>query len=169
MNDFSMSYLDLGYDYLNDLLKSFNSADFKYFINGQDVDGSLKASSSNSLSTSYNHYTSTQLSTSYNYYKTEDELIIQLSLAGCEKEDVDISIDKGVLYVVAERKLKTYDEEKLNNFRIIKGILNGKFSKQFTIGDDVDTNSIKATMENGILTIVLGKKEESKPQKIKIK
>ena len=28
-----------------------------------------------------------------------------------------------------------------------------KFSKQFTIGDDVDTNSIKATMENGILTI----------------
>lgn len=165
MNDFSMSYLDLGhgylvgYDNLYDLMKSFTSStDFKYFINGKDVSESTSKTSS-----------STQLSTSYNYYKTEDELIIQLSLAGCEKEDVDISIDKGVLYVVAERKLKTYDEEKLNNFRVIKGILNGKFSKQFTIGDDVDTNSIKATMENGILTIVLGKKEESKPQKIKIK
>ena len=164
MNDFSMSYLDLGdylvgYDNLYDLMKSFNSStDFKYFINGKDVSESTSKTSS-----------STQLSTSYNYYKTEDELIIQLSLAGCEKEDVDISIDKGVLYVVAERKLKTYDEEKLNNFRVIKGILNGKFSKQFTIGDDVDTNSIKATMENGILTIVLSKKEESKPQKIKIK
>lgn len=164
MNDFSMSYLDLGdylvgYDNLYDLMKSFNSStDFKYFINSKDVSESTSKTSS-----------STQLSTSYNYYKTEDELIIQLSLAGCEKEDVDISIDKGVLYVVAERKLKTYDEEKLNNFRVIKGILNGKFSKQFTIGDDVDTNSIKATMENGILTIVLSKKEESKPQKIKIK
>lgn len=164
MNDFSMSYLDLGdylvgYDNLYDLMKSFTSStDFKYFINGKDVSESTSKTSS-----------STQLSTSYNYYKTEDELIIQLSLAGCEKEDVDISIDKGVLYVVAERKLKTYDEEKLNNFRVIKGILNGKFSKQFTIGDDVDTNSIKATMENGILTIVLSKKEESKPQKIKIK
>lgn len=165
MNDFSMSYLDLGHDYLvgcdnlYDLMKSFTSStDFKYFINDKDVSESTSKTSS-----------STQLSTSYNYYKTEDELIIQLSLAGCEKEDVDISIDKGVLYVVAERKLKTYDEEKLNNFRVIKGILNGKFSKQFTIGDDVDTNSIKATMENGILTIVLGKKEESKPQKIKIK
>ena len=165
MNDFSMSYLDLGHDYLvgydnlYDLMRSFTSStDFKYFINGKDVSESTSKTSS-----------STQLSTSYNYYKTEDELIIQLSLAGCEKEDVDISIDKGVLYVVAERKLKTYDEEKLNNFRVIKGILNGKFSKQFTIGDDVDTNSIKATMENGILTIVLSKKEESKPQKIKIK
>jgi len=164
MNDFSMSYLDLGdylvgYDNLYDLMKSFTSStDFKYFINGRDVSEYTSKTSS-----------STQLSTSYNYYKTEDELIIQLSLAGCEKEDVDISIDKGVLYVVAERKLKTYDEEKLNNFRVIKGILNGKFSKQFTIGDDVDTNSIKATMENGILTIVLSKKEESKPQKIKIK
>lgn len=164
MNDFSMSYLDLGdylvgYDNLYDLMKSFTSSTgFKYFINGKDVSESTSKTSS-----------STQLSTSYNYYKTEDELIIQLSLAGCEKEDVDISIDKGVLYVVAERKLKTYDEEKLNNFRVIKGILNGKFSKQFTIGDDVDTNSIKATMENGILTIVLSKKEESKPQKIKIK
>lgn len=164
MNDFSMSYLDLGHDYLvgcdnlYDLMKSITSStDFKYFINGKDVSESTSKTSS-----------STQLSTSYNYYKTEDELIIQLSLAGCEKEDVDISIDKGVLYVVAERKLKTYDEEKLNNFRVIKGILNGKFSKQFTIGDDVDTNSIKATMENGILTIVLSKKEESKPQKIKI-
>jgi len=164
-NDFSMSYLDLGHDYLvgydnlYDLMKSFTSStDFKYFINDKDVSESTSKTSS-----------STQLSTSYNYYKTEDELIIQLSLAGCEKEDVDISIDKGVLYVVAERKLKTYDEEKLNNFRVIKGILNGKFSKQFTIGDDVDTNSIKATMENGILTIVLSKKEESKPQKIKIK
>ena len=165
MNDFSMSYLDLGHDYivghdnLYDLMKSFTSStDFKYFINGKDVSESTSKTSS-----------STQLSTSYNYYKTEDELIIQLSLAGCEKEDVDISIDKGVLYVVAERKLKTYDDEKPNNFRVIKGILNGKFSKQFTIGDDVDTDSIKATMENGILTIVLSKKEESKPQKIKIK
>lgn len=165
MNDFSMSYLDLGHDYLvgydnlYDLMKSFTSStDFKYFINGKDVSESTSKTSS-----------STQLSTSYNYYKTEDELIIQLSLAGCEKEDVDISIDKGVLYVIAERKLKTYDDEKPNNFRVIKGILNGKISKQFTIGDDVDTDSIKATMENGILTIVLSKKEESKPQKIKIK
>ena len=159
MNDFSMSYLDLGHDYLNDLMKSFNSStDFKYFINGKDVSESTSKTSS-----------STQLSTSYNYYKTEDELIIQLSLAGCDKEDVDISIDKGVLYVVAERKLKTYDDEKPNNFREIKGIVNGKISKEFTIGDDVDIDSIKATMENGILTIVLGKKEESKPQKIKIK
>ncbi|MFA5528765.1 MAG: hypothetical protein WC996_09150, partial [Peptostreptococcales bacterium] len=92
MNDFSMSYLDLGYDYLDDLMKSFNSSsiDFKYFINGKDVNESTSKTSS-----------STQLSTSYNYYKTEDELIIQLSLAGCDKEDVDISIDKGVLYVVA--------------------------------------------------------------------
>lgn len=159
MNDFSMSYLDLGHDYLDDLLKSFNSStNFKYFINGKDVSESTSKTSS-----------STQLSTSYNYYKTEDELIIQLSLAGCEKEDVDISIDKGVLYVVAERKLKTYDEEKSNIFREIKGIVNGKLSKQFTIGDDVNTDSIKATMENGILTLVLSKKEESKPQKIKIK
>lgn len=159
MNDFSMSYLDLGHDYLNELLKSFNSStNFKYFINGNDVSESTSKTSS-----------STQLSTSYNYYKTEDELIIQLSLAGCEKEDVDISIDKGILHVVAERKLKTYDEEKSNIFREIKGIVNGKISKKFTIGDDVDTDSIKATMENGILTIVLGKKEESKPQKIKIK
>lgn len=159
MNDFSMSYLDLGHDYLDDLLKSFNnSTNFKYFINGNDVSESTSKTSS-----------STQLSTSYNYYKTEDELIIQLSLAGCEKEDVDISIDKGILHVVAERKLKTYDEEKSNIFREIKGIVNGKISKKFTIGDDVDTDSIKATMENGILTIVLGKKEESKPQKIKIK
>lgn len=159
MNDFSMSYLDLGHNYLDDLFKSFNSStDFKYFINGKDVSESTSKTSS-----------STQLSTSYNYYKTEDELIIQLSLAGCEKEDVDISIDKGVLYVVAERKLKTYDEEKSNIFREIKGIVNGKLSKQFTIGDDVNTDSIKATMENGILTLVLSKKEESKPQKIKIK
>src|SRR5690554_2891431 len=159
MNDFSMSYLDLGHDYLDDLLKSFNSStNFKYFINGKDVSESTSKTSS-----------STQLSTSYNYYKTEDELFIQLSLAGCDKEDVDISIDKGVLYVVAERKLKTYDNEKPNNFREIKGIVNGKISKEFTIGDDVDTDSIKATMENGILTLVLSKKEESKPQKIKIK
>ena len=157
MNDFSMSYLDLGHDYLDDLMKSFTSStDFKYFINDKDVsESTLKTSSS--------------LSTSYNYYKTEDELIIQLLLAGCDKEDVDISINKGVLYVVAERKLKTYDDEKPNNFREIKGIVNGKISKEFTIGDDVDTDSIKATMENGILTIVLSKKEESKPQKIKIK
>lgn len=157
MNDFSMSYLNLGHDYLDDLMKSFTSStDFKYFINDKDVsESTLKTSSS--------------LSTSYNYYKTEDELIIQLLLAGCDKEDVDISINKGVLYVVAERKLKTYDDEKPNNFREIKGIVNGKISKEFTIGDDVDTDSIKATMENGILTIVLSKKEESKPQKIKIK
>lgn len=153
-----MRYWDLGDAYLNGLLKSFtNSTDFKYFINDEG-----KVLSKTSISDK------TSLSIPYNYYKLDDELVIQLSLAGCDKDDVDVSISKGVLSIVAERELKTYDDEKPNNFREIKGIVNGKISKEFTIGEDVDTDSIKASMENGILTLSLSKKEESKPQKIKI-
>lgn len=156
-----MRYWGLGDDYLNGLLESFtNSTDFKYFINDEDVSKVLSKTSI---------FDKTSLSIPYNYYKSDDELMIQLSLAGCDKDDVDVSVNKGVLSIVAERKLETFDDEKSDMFGHVKGISNGKLKKEFKLGEDIDPDSIKASMENGILTLSLSKKEESKPQKIKIK
>ncbi len=152
-----MRYLDLGDDYLNELLNTMTKYDsIPCFMN----DGDIKSSTKTSV------YDTSSLSIPYNYYKSDDELVIQLSLAGCDKDDVDVSVSKGVLSIVAERELETFDEEKSDGH--VKGISNGKLKKEFKLGEDIDPDSIKASMENGILTLSLSKKEESKPQKIKI-
>lgn len=99
-----------------------------------------------------------------NIYDLDDKFIIEMLLGGYKKEDIDISIEKNTIIISGERNIKSYE-----NSKILKNtILDETFSKSFTIDDIVDRENIKASMDNGILTVEIGKKEESKPQKIKI-
>jgi len=87
--------------------------------------------------------------------------IIQ-DMPGVKKEDVDIKLESGVLHVVGER---TRDDKDL----LIKGSRKMKFTSNFRLPRDVDTSSISANLEDGVLSIVILKDEEKAPKKIEIK
>jgi HSP20 family molecular chaperone IbpA len=72
------------------------------------------------------------------------------ALPGFSKEDLDIQIDGRILSISAEVEAKHENRFKKS------------FSKRYTLANDVDTDSISARMENGILTIHFGKGKEAK-------
>ena len=79
-----------------------------------------------------------------------DVYTVSIELPGYKKGDVKAEVNDGVLTVTAEKNGKT------------------SYQNSFSIKSDVDTKSITANLEYGILTLTLPKKEVSKPRKIKV-
>ena len=97
---------------------------------------------------------------SVNVKETEDNYLLELAVPGLEKEDFNIQIENEVIKISAEKK-ETHEtvEEKFNR----REFNYASFSRSFPLPETVNTDSVVAAYENGILTITLGKKEEAKP------
>ena len=86
----------------------------------------------------------------------ENNYYVKAEMPGINKDDVDISVEDGMLTLSAD-----YKEEGENILR------QGKYSWACRVGD-VDYDSISANLKDGILTLTLPKSEKSKPRKIDI-
>jgi HSP20 family protein len=89
---------------------------------------------------------------------SEDEkaLYIDADVPGMKKEDVKVKIEDDVLFISAERTQE--EEEKKKGYHRIERSW-GSLSRSFTVGDNIDTDNIEASYDNGVLKLVLPKKE----------
>jgi len=89
---------------------------------------------------------------------------LEFAVAGFSKDQIDISVEKGVLSVTGEQTEEAADINYLH-----KGIAARKFVRKFELPEHVEISEAK--LENGILIIDLIKEvpEEAKPKKISIK
>ena len=98
-------------------------------------------------------------------YEDEQKLVLKLEVPGIKQEDLDVRVENQTLTVKGERKLE--NEEKEENFHRIERRF-GTFTRSFTLPVSVDTASIAAKYENGVLAIQLAKKEAAKPRQVKV-
>ena len=98
--------------------------------------------------------------------ETKDSLIVKAEVPGMEPKDIDISLTGDLLTLKGEKKQKT--EEKKENFHRIETRY-GAFSRTIRVPVSVDSDKIEASYDNGVLKIVLPKKEEVKAKQIEIK
>lgn len=90
---------------------------------------------------------------------------VHADLPGLVKEDVNITLEDGVLTISGERRNDfTGDEVCHLNERA-----QGRFSRSFTLRNTVDIDKIDASFKDGVLTVTLPKVESAKPRKIEIK
>jgi len=97
-----------------------------------------------------------------NILESENDFKIELLLPGFNKEDLQINYHKEMLTVKVEKKESEQETAKNEGLKYAHrefGIFN--FEKQFKVPGTVKTDSIDAKFENGILNIVLPKKEEA--------
>ena len=97
--------------------------------------------------------------------ETDDSHLIQMDLPGVSKDDVEVTVEDGVLKIAGERK-RSREETQGDYSRVERSY--GRFYRSFRLGQQVDPSNIEATHENGVLTISLPKAEESRPHKIDI-
>jgi len=91
---------------------------------------------------------------------------VKAELPGIRKEDIHVTLQDGVLTISAETHA---DKEQKEGDRVIRRERRyGKYSRSMTLNQQIDENSVKATYTDGILSLTLQKKEESKPQRINV-
>lgn len=98
-------------------------------------------------------------------YETENSLVVTAEIPGVSEKDIDVRIENNQLVIKGERKFEK--ETKEENYHRIERIY-GNFYRSFSLPNTVDHEKVKAEYKNGVLKIVLGKKEEVKPKQIKI-
>ena len=98
-------------------------------------------------------------------YEDEKKVVLKLEVPGIEEKDLDVSVEKNTLTVKGERKFE--QEEKEENFHRIERRY-GSFYRAFTLPTTVDTESVAASYNAGVLKIELTKKPEAQPKQIKV-
>ena len=98
-------------------------------------------------------------------YETENELVLKADLPDVNEKDLDIRIESNILTIKGERKFE--EKAKEDNYLRIERTY-GSFSRSFSLPSTVDSGSIKAEYKNGVLTVELPKRAESKPRQVKI-
>jgi HSP20 family protein len=95
----------------------------------------------------------------YDIIEKDNEYLVEFGLAGFTKEDVSLNVENDVLTIEGERKID--EDTKYNR----KSTFYGNFKKVFTLPDNVVTDKIGASFQNGILSITIPKNEKAKLSK----
>ena len=94
-----------------------------------------------------------------NIKEDNNKFALELAAPGMKKNDFHINVEKDVLTISSERKEEK--EEKKDNYAR-REFYYSSFNRSFNLPDTIDIENIKADYKNGILSIILPKKEETK-------
>ena len=98
-------------------------------------------------------------------YEDKESLHLIADIPGVKPENVDINLENRVLTIDARIDIDEY-----KGLRPLYGEYNiGNFSRQFTLGEEIDENGIEAKVEDGCLLLYLPKSQAAQAKKIEIK
>ena len=100
-----------------------------------------------------------------NIVENEDSYTLTAEVPGIKEKDIDLEIKDGLMTLKGHAEESQEKEENLYRMREFN---RRSFERSFRIGEGVDPDKISARLENGILTVVLLKKEEAKPKTVKV-
>jgi HSP20 family protein len=98
-------------------------------------------------------------------YETENELVVKVDLPDLQEKDIDVRVESNMLTIRGERKFEK-DVNEDNYLRVERAY--GPFTRSFSLPNTVKSEGIRAEYHNGVLTLHMAKREESKPKQIKI-
>ena len=97
--------------------------------------------------------------------ENDTAVIVKAELPGLDPDDVEISLTADVLTIKGEKKEEK--EEKDKNYHCVERTY-GSFQRSLRLPAPVKADDVEAAYKNGVLTITLPKREESKPKSVKI-
>lgn len=97
-------------------------------------------------------------------HRDGDHYVLSADLPGVDPGSIDVDVDGQLLTIRAERTLRSDgDVQWLAHERP-----SGSFLRQLTLGDGLDTASISAHYDNGVLSVVIPVSERAKPRKVEV-
>ena len=99
------------------------------------------------------------------YETAQHEVVLKAELPEMRREDINVTFENNVLTLKGERKVT--DEVSNDRFQRLERFY-GSFSRSFTLPSTVDASKISATYKDGVLTVRLPQREESRPKQIAV-
>ena len=97
--------------------------------------------------------------------ETADNFLIFADIPGVEPDQIEVTMENGLLTLKGERKTAQQIQEK--EYKRVER-LHGTFYRRFTLPDTADAEKIQATCRQGVLEITIPKKEAAQPKKITV-
>lgn len=97
-------------------------------------------------------------------HRDGDHYILNADLPGIDPGSVDVDVDGQLLTIRAERTPRSQEGVKW----LAHERPSGSFLRQLNLGDGIDTQSISATYDNGVLSVMIPVSERAKPRKVEI-
>jgi len=97
-------------------------------------------------------------------YRRGDRFVVHFDLPGAAPDSIELSVEKNVLTVSAERNWARADGDEV----LVAERPQGSFSRQLFLGESLDADHIEASYENGVLTLTVPVAEKAKPRKVAI-
>jgi len=98
--------------------------------------------------------------------ETDKEYLIRAELPAVKKEDVNVTVDGGMITIQGERKQQS--EEKNEKFHRVESVY-GSFERSFSLPENIDTKGIRCESKDGVLTVHIPKTEAAKSKPVEIK
>ena len=99
-------------------------------------------------------------------FQDDDNIYVKSTIAGVDVSDLDISINNEILTIRGKRE----DREEANyDDYFYKECYWGKFSRSIILPQEIDADKAEATINNGVLTIVLPKLNRQRQKKLRVK
>jgi HSP20 family protein len=99
-------------------------------------------------------------------YSDDDHIFLEAELPGLSREDVQVSVEEGVLTIAGR---KTHEKIEKDHVHHLQERYFGSFSRSFTLPATVDAKKVEATMTDGVLRVLLAKREKAKTKRIEVK
>ncbi|TAN42902.1 MAG: Hsp20/alpha crystallin family protein [Nitrospirae bacterium] len=94
----------------------------------------------------------------------KSEIVVVADMPGVDEKSVDITLEKNVLTIYGTVEAEMPENQRLSVLEY--GI--GDYQRSFALSDEVDKEKIQASVKNGVLKLVMPKKEEVKAKKIQV-
>lgn len=95
-----------------------------------------------------------------NIHETNEAYHLELSVPGLAKEDFQLKVEEGLLTISFEQK----EEKKSEDYKTVRREFSQRsFKRSFTLNEQSDVDNIQAKYENGVLKVLVPKKEQAKP------
>jgi HSP20 family protein len=97
-------------------------------------------------------------------YRQGESFYVHLDMPGVDPASIELTVEKNVLTVSAERSRQWGDDVEL----LVNERPAGSFTRQLFLGETLDAEHIQASCDNGVLTITIPVAEKAKPRKVEI-
>ncbi len=98
--------------------------------------------------------------------ETNDAYVIKAPVPGFKPEDVDVTFTDGVLSIRARHREEKQDKE---GSYLRRELMFGDYQRHIVVPGDVRADDIRASFENGLLTVELPRAPRPQPKKIEVK
>jgi HSP20 family protein len=98
-------------------------------------------------------------------YETAEGITLQVDLPGHDPKAIEVKVENDTLTLKSERKVERSDKEGAHRLERSFGV----YTRSFVLPRTVDTSKVEARYEQGVLTLTLPRRDESRPRVVEVK